>query len=242
MVNVKRFVIVLAVIAGLLGGMGCKSTEPVIGDGGKEKTTDDNGGSGTTITEFEPLKPKWVNSLGEWEEDWRKDHKDEANRYLWVVGTSLAVESIEREQEAIKSASDNAIFELVRALGISVDTFGTRTEAWSNETRDLVIGSYKEALQTEMGSHDVNFKNHAWFGYVMTSTGIGGYTRSAYIKKGLYKLDKKTVDMAFVEDTAKGFAKKLDERLKENATVQKELVNRAKEATQKRMQELMGSK
>ncbi len=230
--DARRVGLMLALVAGLVLMIGCSST----GTEGPTTIFDPN----TTIKEIEPApKPMWVNSLGLWEEDWTKDHKDEGARFLWVVGTSQPVESIRFEQNAEKSASDQAIFELVRALGVTIDSLNLRTEAWSNETRDLVIGTYKEALEHQMARHEVNFKNYAWFGYVIEEPGIGGYKQQSYIKKGLYRLDKKSLSNSLAEDTAEEFAEKMKERVKANVEAQKELVNRAKELTKKRIQNLI---
>jgi len=212
--------------------IGCGGGNNVIG-----KSDTDNGDK---IIEQEPQQPEWVNALGRWEEEWKKDHPEEARRYIWVVATSLPVDSLDREQWAEKSAQEQAIEELIHTLGITVNSLGMETEAWSDETRDLVIGSYKEAVKTQMANHKVNFKIYEWYRYVVETTGIGGTRKRSYIKKGLFRLDKALFDEKFVDDTIDEFAKNMSERIKKNTEVQKELVNRAKEQTRKAMQDLLG--
>jgi len=193
-------------------------------------------GTGDRIIQEEPKQPKWVNALGPWEEEWNKDHPQEANRYIWVVATSQAVDSLDREQWAEKSAQDQAIEELINAMGQTVNTVAMETEAWSDETRDLVIGAYKEAVKTQIANHKVNFRNYEWYRYITDTTGIGGVRRDSYLKKGLFRLDKTGFTKEVVDDTVAEMGK----RIEKNTEVQKELVNRAKEQTRKAMQDLMG--
>jgi hypothetical protein len=234
--SMMRYVLALSLAAGLAYCTGCGTPAP------KTPAVGATPGTTTTILEAEPAsKPLWVTGLGRWEEEWRKSHSEQAKQYLWVVGTSEPVESIKFEAVAEKSASDQAIFELTRALGITIESMGLATEGWSNATRDLVIGSYKEALQTQMARHQLNFKIYEWYGYVVQDpAGPGGYKPTSYLKKGLYRLDTAGLDSALAEDTAKDFARNMQERVKINADEQKKLAERAKELTQKRIQDLMG--
>ena len=232
MLNVK-WIVVLTLVTGLVCVTGCSSTE--------EKSTIDTGNTGAgQIVENDP-QPSWVTGRGRWVEDWDKENRDLAKRYIWVVGTSQPVQSFRFEQAAEKSASDQAIFELIRALGITIDSLGMRNEAWSNETQDLVIGAYKEALQTQMARHKMNLENYEWYRYVVEDDGIGGTKQRSYLKKGLFRLDRERLGETFANDTAEEFAKNVKERVQKNAQVQKELVDRAKEATRKRMEDLMGT-
>jgi len=193
-------------------------------------------GTGDRIIQEEPKQPEWVNSRGPWEEEWNKDHPQEADRYIWVVGTSQAVDSLDREQWAEKSAQDQAIEELINALGQTVNTVAMETEAWSDETRDLVIGAYKEAVKAQIADHKINFQNYQWYRYVVSTTGIGGLKKDSYLKKGLFRLDKMMLTQKVVDETVADVGK----RIEKNTEVQKELVNRAKEQTRKAMQDLMG--
>lgn len=232
MLNVK-WIVVLTLAACLVCATGCSSRTRI--------STIDTGETGAgRITDSDP-QPAWVTGRGRWVEEWDKENKDKADRYLWVVGTSQPVQSFKFEQAAEKSASDQAIFELIRALGITIDSLGMRNEAWSNETQDLVIGAYKEALQTQMARHKMNLENYEWYRYVVEDDGIGGTKQRSYLKKGLFRLDKQRLGESFANDTAEEFAKNVKERVRANAKVQKELVQRAKEATRKRMEELMGT-
>ena len=235
--SMKRYLLALSVAAGLACCTACKSTETKSPEVGKAP-----GPGMTTIVESEPSpRPAWVNALGRWEEEWRKSHPEQAKQYLWVVGTSQPVESIKFEVVAEKSASDQAIFELCRALGITIESMGLNTEGWSNATRDLVIGSYKEALETQMTHQQLNFRVYEWYGYVVQEpAGPGGYTPTSYIKKGLYRLDTGSLSTALAGETAKEFAKNMQQRVQINADEQKKLADRAQELTQKRIQDLLG--
>jgi hypothetical protein len=235
--SMKRYVWVFSLAAGLVCWTACKSAEqkaPAVG-------APAGGPATTTIVEAENPRPMWVTAEGRWEEQWKKEHPDQAKQYLWVVGTSQPVESIKFEQVAEKSASDQAIFELCRALGITVESMGMNTEGWDNATRDLVIGSYKEALETQMVNQHLNFKVYEWYGYVVQEpAGPGGYTPTSYIKKGLYRLDTGTLSETLADETAKSFAKNLQERVNINTEEQRKLVDRAKELNQKQMDKLLG--
>jgi hypothetical protein len=233
MLNVK-WIVVLALVAGMVCTGGCSSTPvkpPVVTP--PVVTTPEDGGGEVTTTSAVPL---WTTSRGQWLEDWQKEHKDQAGRFIWVVGTSQPVESRKFDQTAEKSASEQAEDELVRALGVTVDSLGMGGEAWSNETRELVIGIYKESLKTQMANHKINLENYAWHPYVVKD----GAT-SSYLKKGLFRLDMQRLSENFRKDTVEDFAKNVKEQVKKNTQVQKELADHAKEATRKRMQELMGT-
>jgi hypothetical protein len=185
-----------------------------------------------------PDGPEWVASLGAWEEQWNDRHPAAGGRYLWVVGTSDPVESVTFDRNAERSASDQAVSELVRALGISVNSLGLGTDAWSNETRDLVIGSYKEALQAQLGRRNVNLRIHEWYAYETETPSPHGGMQTSYLKKGLFRLDKQALDASLADETVEEFAGKLRERVKANAEVQKELVDRAKQLTTEKIDEL----
>jgi len=122
---------------------------------------------------------------------------------------------------------------LVEALGVSVNRLAMSTEAWSDETRDLVIGSYKEALSIQMGRRNINLQPYEWYQYEAGS-GAG----KSFMKKGWFRLDKKLLDQNLANETAAEFARKLRERSKLNAQVQEELVENVKASTRKRMEEL----
>ena len=177
--------------------------------------------------------PLWVRSAGKWQEDWSKTHRDDADRYIWVVGTSLPVESEAFERNAEKSAIDDAMDRLVEALGVSANRLAMSTEAWSDETRDLVIGSYKEALNIQMGRRNINLQPYEWYTYE-----AGSGARKSFMKKGWFRLDKELLDQNLADETAAEFARKLRERSKLNAKVQEELVENVKASTRKRMEEL----
>ena len=222
--SMKCWIVALIVVGGILFAAGCRTTPapqaPKLGEA--EDTS-------TKIVEMEPQKPLWVDSVGPWEEEWNAGHANEVGQYIWVVGTSQKVESIAFEQAAIKGASDHAIRELTNALGITVESLEIGTEAWSNETRDLVIGTYKEALATQIAEHKLNFQPYSWFSYVVEEpAGVGGYKPTSYIKKGLFRLDKNSLNAAVVEATTEEFAKGLEKRVKVNRETQRKLVDIAK--------------
>jgi len=177
--------------------------------------------------------PLWTRSVGEWEQEWNKAHPEDADRYIWVVGTSGPVESEVFERNAEKSAADDAMEQLVNALGVSASRLAMGVEAWSDETRDLVIGSYKEALKVQMARRNVNLRVYDWYRY---RAGSGAAT--SFLKKGLFRLDRRILDQNLADETAAEFARNLKARAKLNAQVQKELVDRVKEVTRKRMEEL----
>ena len=61
-----------------------------------------------------------------------------------------------------------------------------------------------------MARHNINLRNYEWYGYVVEE---GGGTFQYYFKKGLYRLDRKSLSESFAEETAEEFAKNLQERL-----------------------------
>jgi hypothetical protein len=183
----------------------------------------------------------WVDAEGPWEEQWNKDHPNEAKQWLWVVGTSQGVEDLKFRQAAERNASDQAIFELVRALGVTRDSLGVDTDISDNATRDLVMGTYAKSLGTTMAHHDVNLKVYEWYQEVVKEpmAGPGGVPITSYIMMGLFRLNKGDLN-GLAGETAKEFAKGLQERVQINADEQKKLSDRAQELVEKRVQDLMG--
>ncbi len=186
---------------------------------------------GMTPTDYN-TKPVWTYSLGQF----KRANPDLVKNYIIVVGTSQPVESQQFEQVAEKSAYDNAIDNLVKALGIDVEKLKTGSEVWSNETRDLVIGSFKKAMTTVMAKHRINVENDSWYGYYIKENALsdsGTQKMQSYIKKGLFTLDKARLNGGLSKDIAKEFKKKLEQRVQLNKDTQKRLANKAEELTSK---------
>ena len=199
-----RALAILAAASVLISGCG-KSTsgskkEAVRTVGIPEETA---GGPAPPLeTPGSPAPPLWVDQLGVWVEKWERSHPDETGQYEWVVGTSQAMESRAKDALAGQIASQNAIFHLMRILGMDIQTEAKTTETWTTTPGGRVASDlYRKALTQEMAKHRVNFKEWSRF-QLEEEISEGGYTRTVYILKVLYRLNK----AKFIEDNTLGAA------------------------------------
>ena len=183
--------------------------------GGCGKTTSDSrtGAVSTTKPALEtaggPAVPLWVDKLGVWVKDWERRNPGEAGQFEWVVGTSEAMESRAKDALAGKIASQNAIFHLMRILGMDVQIEAKTTEIWTTTPGGRVASDlYRKALTQELAKHRVNFKEWARF-RLEEQVSEAGYTRTVYILKVIYRLNK----AKFIEDNTLGAAFTRFERL-----------------------------
>ena len=182
----------------------------------------------------------WINAPGPWVDNWKKDNPNEADRYLWTVGVSDTMPSRANLQHARKSARADAIKGLVAKLGITVNTLKLTGEDWTNETRQLVIGTYAQSLETQMAQHDVNLDAYLWCGKDKEDTTV--ITGKSFVEHGLFRLDKNRLTESLAEDTAKDFEKNVKEHRELTQKAQKEAVDRAKELTKKWSDSLLSPK
>lgn len=173
-------------------------------------------------------------------EKWKKDNPDEADRYLWAVGISRAMPSRANEREARESATQGAIKTLVAELGITVQTMKLTSDVWTAKTRQLVIGTYAEALDTQMARHDVNLDDYLWCGKDKQDTTV--ITGTSYVAHGLFRLDRDLLTESLAQDTAEEFEKKVKEHRELTQEAQEEAVDRARELTKKWSESLLGPK
>ncbi len=218
---------IMFIVAGAMILTGCESTNQ--GSVVKQSDLVNAVDVGITPTD-QQTKPIWITSLG----SFKRSNPEMAKKYIIVVGTSQPVESQQFEQNAEKSAYANAIDNLVYAIGIDVEKFNTGSEVWSNETRDLVIGTFKKAMTYEMGKHKINVENDSWYGYYVKENAMsarGSQKMQSYMKKGLFILDKSRLDANLAKNVAQTFEKKLAERVTLNKATQKRLANQAAQMT-----------
>jgi len=216
-----KWIVMLVLAAALVSAPGCKTTGPSVG-----------GSTGPLLADC-----AWINAPGPWVDNWNKEHPNEADRYLWMVGVSDAMPSGASLQHARRSAEEHAVDGLVAKLGITVSTMQLTGRDWTNETRQLVIGMYKQALKTQMAEHNVNLDPYLWCGVdKVDPTVIVG---KSYVEHGLFRLDKGLLTQSVAKKTADGFEKKIEEHRELTQKAQKEAVDRARELTKKWSESLL---
>jgi len=179
----------------------------------------------------------WGTAPGPWVDEWNEKHSEVADQYLWMVGISEPVSSKASLQHARRSAEDHAIDGLVAKLGINVNTMQLTGQDWTNETRQLVIGLYKQALKTQMADHKVNLSPYLWCDEEKEDTTV--VTGRSYVAQGLFRLDKAMLTQSLAEDTAKDFEEKVKQHRELTTKAQREAVERAKELTKRWSESMM---
>jgi len=134
--------------------------------------------------------PVWAQGLGKWIEDWDLRHPEEAGKYMWVVGTSQPIESLEQDALASQTASNDAVFHLMRQLGMDFVAEAKTADRWTTTPGgQLAADLYREALTREMAKYKLNFQEYERH-YSRRNVDEVGYTRPVYLLKALYRLDK----------------------------------------------------
>jgi len=134
--------------------------------------------------------PAWAQGLGKWVEDWDLRHPEESGKYVWVVGTSQPIESLEQDALASQTASNDAVFHLMRQLGMEFVAEAKTTDRWTTTPGGkLAADLYREALTREMAKYKLNFQEYERH-YTRRNVDEVGYTRPVYLLKALYRLDR----------------------------------------------------
>ncbi len=224
----KKIILSSVAIAGIATFTGCNNyvEEEGIKEIDQERVVklDELGMKATDYTG----RPLWTYSMGRF----RLKHPDLASKYIFVVGISQPVGSLKEEQEAKRSATDDAINNLTRALGIDVETLKEKTDKFSNETGELVMGTFKKAVTREMSKHRINLQNFDWFGYNIKEKSKGprgNFVNESYMTKGLFTLDKAKFDKDFAAQVANTFKKELQSTKGVNQDLRAKLANQAEE-------------
>ena len=142
------------------------------------------------------VRPKWLDSLGEWIEEWddrqvaRGKSREYINGWEWIVGTSEPVRGASHVGLARQLASQNAIFHLVRALGFDVKTRAKTGKVWATTaTGTAVSAMFRKALTEEFFSNKINFREYAGYTYTWYEPRVVGGEVGFVIVNALFRMD-----------------------------------------------------
>jgi len=187
-------------------------------------------------------EPPWVQQLGAWVDDWQLAEskkgrsKEWIEKWEWVAGTSKPVGGLAHDALARQSASQDAVFHLMRLLGMDFNSQAKTGVVWSSvKTGQVVDGLYRAALTEELFKAKVNFKEFANYGYTVDES--GGALKH-YVVKVLYRLDMAKFGEQNVLQKAKEKFLKDVAKVKELTEAERE---KAKNAAEKLVQDAVKS-
>ena len=210
----------VAAVFAALALTGCRTPQPGAGGETPSAVTPTPSPPGPTHT-----TPAWADEKGRWVDEWEDAHPAERGRYEWVVGTSRSVDSREEDALAAKSASQDAVFHLMRLLGVRLKMEAVSGDVWrTTDGGNLVSAMYRKALMTEMARHTVNFeeRQRSWTRQVVMEE---EHRRVYHVLKVLFRLDKARFrGQNLLAKAQEGFEKgvKTDDRL--NESTRKEII------------------
>jgi hypothetical protein len=143
--------------------------------------------AGVTLTERAPL---WITDPGQWAAQWNTQYPDESGRVEWVVGASEPVASRADEAAALRLATDNAVDNLMRLLGVETTTGAPAAAAWNTRINGMLAWDiYRRTILSETAARRVSFSRQGAYLREMAVRSADGESKAcvAYV---LYRLDK----------------------------------------------------
>ena len=158
-------------------------------------------GAAVATTREEPL---WVQQIGRWEEEYQDKNPKRAAQYMFIVGISDPVESIAFASHAGELASQNAVFQLQRAMGMDFVHKATTGTTWmTTPDGDTVKAIFRKAMDREFSAQKLNLREYAKWGVVAKS--------QRYIVRILFRLNR-DLYAAQMKKVGNEFAKEIEKR------------------------------